>query len=402
MTSATVSFAAGEIIFREGDAPTTAFLVESGATEIFRGSPEAPQTLGQLGPGDLLGEMAVIDDSPRSASARAASDCVLTVIDHFQLRERLENADPIVRALLLAQLRRYRNVLSGLDRRAVLRSRAVPRTPGKLDALLAPAAGKIRLESQLMEAIDHQTLALQYQPIVGLVDNEVRGYEALVRWHHPERGIISPAEFIQLAEETELILPVGRYVLDHGCSALAKLAKCGRSDLHIAINTSARQLLDDKFLAEIESALKHHAVPPRALHVEITESLILDLDSVKRFMNGCREIGVDVLLDDFGTGYSNLGHVHTLTFDTIKLDQGFSRQALGSTRCLSVCKAIIDLSRALDAEIVVEGIETEAQRDLFRDLGCEYGQGWYFGKPLDVGTMLASHGYVEDSPPATA
>ncbi|MEO6065730.1 MAG: EAL domain-containing protein, partial [Lysobacterales bacterium] len=103
-----------------------------------------------------------------------------------------------------------------------------------------------------------------------------------------------------------------------------------------------------------------------------------------------------------GTGYSNLGHVHTLTFDTIKLDQGFSRQALNSPRCLSVCKAIIDLSRALDAEIVVEGIETEAQRDLFRDLGCEYGQGWLFGKPLDVDAMLASHGYIKESPPAVA
>jgi len=392
MTSATVSFAAGDIIFREGDAPTTAFLVESGTTEIYRGSPEAPQTLGQLGPGDLLGEMAVIDDSPRSASARAATDCVLTVIDHFQLRERLENADPIVRALLMAQLRRYRNVLSGLDRTAVLRARAAPRSAGKLEAMLAPAAGKIRLESQLMEALDQGTLALFYQPIVDLRDGTPRGYEALVRWHHPERGVVSPADFIQLAEETELILPVGRYVLDHGCSALAKLAKCGRTDLHIAINTSARQLLDDSFLTEIEAALIRHSVPPKALHVEITESLILDIEAVKRFINGCREMGVAVLLDDFGTGYSNLGHVHTLTFDTVKLDQGFSRQALTSPRCLAVCKGIIDLCRALDAEMVVEGIESEGQRDLFRDLGCEYGQGWLFGKPLDVDSMLASHG----------
>ncbi len=392
MTSATVSFAAGEIIFREGDAPTTAFLVESGNTEVFRGSPDAPQTLGQLGPGDLLGEMAVIDDSPRSASARAATDCVLTVIDHFQLRERLEKADPIVRALLMAQLRRYRSVLSGLDRTAVLRARATPRSTGKLEALLAPAAGKIRLESQLMEALDQGTLALFYQPVVDLRDGSPRGYEALVRWHHPERGVVSPADFIQLAEETELILPVGRYVLDHACSALAELARCGRTELHVAINTSARQLLDDRFLSEIQAALTRHHLPPKALQVEITESLILDIEAVRRFIDGCHEIGLTVLLDDFGTGYSNLGHVHTLTFDTVKLDQGFSRQALTSPRCLAVCKGIVDLCRALEAEMVVEGIENADQRDLFRDLGCEYGQGWLFGKPLDVEAMLASHG----------
>lgn len=391
MTSAKVNFAPGEVIFREGDAPTTAFMVESGSTEVYRGADNNPQILGQLGPGDLLGEMAIIDSSPRSASARALTDCVLTVLDHFQLRERLEKADPIVRALLLAQLRRYRSVLGSLDRRAVLRAGPALLGGRRLDDLLEPATGKIRLENQLKQALEDGSLELHYQPVVSLADSKTHGYEALVRWQHPERGVVSPVEFIQLAEETELILPVGRYVLDRACGMLAELARRGHGDLHIAVNSSARQLLDDRFLEEIGLALEHHGVRPQCLQIEITESLILDVEAVKRFIDGCRSLGVLVLLDDFGTGYSNLGHVHTLNFDMIKLDQSFTRQAIDSPRCLAVCRAVIELSCALEADVVVEGVETEEQRALFRDLRCAYGQGWLFGKPMAQEAMLARH-----------
>ena len=385
MSAYRVELAQGETLFREGDTPTTAFLIESGEIEVGTHQGGTYRVLGVLGPGDLLGEMAVIDDSPRTASARTLTPTILTPIDRAQFAERLETADPVVRALLLSQLSRYRSALAQLAGTQRTPWRARTATAATSEAA-SGALDKIRLESQLREALERRELEVRLQPILDIATQRVAGYEALTRWTHPERGAISPAEFIALAEETSLIVPVGEYVLREVCAALSRLDGAG-ADRFIAVNVSGRQLGDDAFIRRLLDTLAEYRASPQRLKIEVTESLVLDYDQVARFIGHCRAAGMRVALDDFGTGYSNLGHLHRLHFDTIKLDQGFIRQ-MDDPRCLAIVRAIVGMAQSLECDMVAEGVETPEQLLQLRTLGCQFAQGWLVGKPLPMGEAL--------------
>jgi diguanylate cyclase len=378
-------FKAGDLIFAEGDAPTGAYLIESGRIEISTTQLGEPRVLGVLGPGMLLGEMAVLDNSPRSASARAVTDCVLLPIDRRQFAERLAAADPVVRALLMSQLTRFRSAL------ATLTGDEPDTFPLHEDVGARQDAGafdKIRLENELRAALDRGQLEVRIQPIEEIVSGHIAGYEALVRWHHPERGWVSPAEFIRLAEETSLILPIGDYVLAKVCEMLAEFRRRGVKPLpFIALNVSARQLDDPKLVDRIIAELGKHALTPDRLKIEITESLVLDHGRVADVLARCHAAGMHVALDDFGTGYSNLGPLLTLDFDQIKLDQSFVR-ALDRPRGVALVGVIVAMARALDCSLVAEGVEKREQREILHHLGCRYAQGWLVGKPVTLAEAL--------------
>lgn len=386
-----VKVAAGEILFREGDAPTTAFLIEQGSLRVTALHDGESVILGELGPGALLGEMAVLDDAPRTATATALSDCLLTPVDRKQFAERLEDADPVVRALLFSQLARYRSALATLTGGAAPSS--IEDTAPPRDA--RHAHDKIRLESQLREALELHKLDVLLQPIWDIVAGRIAGYEALTRWQHPDRGAVSPAEFIALAEETSLIVPVGEYVLNEVCAALRRLADGGHTPF-IALNVSGRQLHDAGFVDRVIARARAHAVAPTQIKLEITESLVLDYTQVSELIAHCHAVGVRVALDDFGTGYSNLGHLHKLEFDTLKLDQGFVRQ-LDDARCMAVVRAIVGMARALGCDIVAEGVETQKQLTQLTALDCDFAQGYLIGRPQTVSAALdafATHNSV--------
>jgi EAL domain-containing protein (putative c-di-GMP-specific phosphodiesterase class I) len=377
----------GQYLFRQGDPPTTAFLIESGEIEVSTTQNGVKRVLGHLGAGDLLGEMAVLDESPRTASARAVSACVLMPIDRTQFAERLDAADPVVRALLMSQLARYRSALAQFSGQTLAPSQRqapvlVARSEGTEVAL-----EKIRLESQLREAMDRNELEVRLQPIFDISTDTIAGYEALTRWTHPERGAISPAEFIALAEETSLIVPVGEYVLREVCAALAAMQRRGGARF-IAVNVSGRQLTDDGFIGRVLDQLRLHGAEARHLKIEVTESLVLDYEQVARFVGHCHEAGMRVALDDFGTGYSSLGHLHKLRFDTLKLDQGFIRQ-LDDPRCMAIVRAIVGMAESLGCDMVAEGVETPEQLQQLRILGCQYVQGWLVGKPMPIDEAMA-------------
>src|SRR3954463_112743 len=327
----------GEVLFREGDAPTTAFLIESGSLRITAQRNGAPVVLSDLGAGALVGEMAVLDDSPRSATATALAACVLTPIDRAQFAERLQTADPVVRALLLSQVSRYRTALATFagDAPPVVGSNGAEMHGGEASSAL----DKIRLESQLREALERRELEIRLQPILEIGTRRLAGFEALTRWSHPERGPIAPTDFIALAEETSLIIPVGEYVLREVCSTLRRLADVSSRPLFIALNVSGKQFEDAQFVERVLAQIRAHGIKPAQLKVEITESLILDYAKVAALIDDCHRAGMLVALDDFGTGYSNLEHLHKLTFDTIKLDQSFVRQ-LDNPRCLAIVHAV--------------------------------------------------------------
>ncbi len=381
-----IELSPGEVLFREGDAPTTAFLIESGSLRITAQRDGVPMVLSDLGPGTLVGEMAVLDDSPRSASATALEPCVLTPIDRNQFAERLAAADPVVRALLLSQLSRYRTALATFTGHAD----GVATESIVAGGDSAHALDKIRLESQLRGALERRELEIRLQPILDIAERRIAGFEALTRWSHPERGAVSPADFITLAEETSLIVPVGDYVLREVCGALRRVADAvPAARPFIALNVSGRQLEDADFIERVLAQLHQHNVPPEWLKLEITESLILDYAKVNALIEHSHRAGIKVALDDFGTGYSNLGHLHRLAFDTLKLDQGFIRQ-LDDPRCLAIVRAVVGMASALGCDIVAEGVETEAQLHTLATLGCEYAQGYLVGKPQSLDEALAA------------
>ena len=383
-TSATRrTYSAGDIIFAEDDAPTTAFLIESGRVGVSTVQHGEIRELGELGPGALLGEMAVIDSGPRSATARALVDCVLTPIDRNQFAERLASADPVVRALLLSQLTRFRSALARLTgdvREEGLSS--IQDDTGAFD--------KIRLESELRAALERNELEVRLMPILKIASGKIAGYEALIRWQHPERGPVSPTEFIRLAEETSLILPIGDYVLARACDMLVQLRGLGRESLpFIALNVSARQIEDPQLIDRMLAHLEARNLPPGRLEVEITESLVFNQSQIAALIDRCHAAGMQVALDDFGTGYSNLGPVLSLEFDRIKLDQSFTR-ALDGPRGTGLVRAIVAMTKALDCEMIAEGVETQEQLDALREMGCDYAQGWLVGKPISLQEVLDS------------
>ncbi|MDR3387324.1 MAG: EAL domain-containing protein [Rudaea sp.] len=387
MTSAyRIELHPGQVLFREGDPPTTAFLIESGTLRITAQRAGLAVVLSDLGAGALVGEMAVLDDSPRSATATAVERCVLTPIDRTQFAERLATADPVVRALLMSQLSRYRTALATFAGGSTHAIRQAEPMPG-VEA--AHALDKIRLESQLREALERRELEIRLQPILEISSNRLAGFEALTRWSHPDRGAVSPADFIALAEETSLIIPVGEYVLREVCSTLRRLADEAKATLFIALNVSGRQLEDADFIDRVLTQVRAHGIAPEQLKLEITESLILDYAKVATLIDHSHRAGMRVALDDFGTGYSNLEHLHKLAFDTLKLDQSFVSQ-LQDPRCLAIVRAVVGMAAALGCDMVAEGVETAQQLEQLGALGCQYAQGYLVGKPLGVDQALAA------------
>ncbi len=373
---------AGEYLFREGDQPSSAFLIEEGTMEMHSGEGRRRLVLARLGPGDLLGEMAVVDRSPRTASALALSDSVLLVIDGDQIKDRLAASDPIIRMLLDGQMKRYRSMLSLLQGRGPTDSAADPAAESE------PGLSKFRLESHLRDALSQHKLEVRYQPILEIASGRVAGYEALVRWEHPTRGPVSPEEFIKLAEETSLIVPVGEYVFDVACAALDRL----RADPmpFVAVNVSARQLANEGLMQRVVERREALGLPPGCIKVEITESQALDYGQVAQVIEHCHRNRIEVSLDDFGTGYSHLTHLHHLDFDAIKIDQEFVREMFSSERAMSIVRAIVALGQAIHADLMVEGVETREQLEFLRSIGCRYAQGYLIGKPEPLESALAA------------
>ena len=374
---------AGEVLFHEHDAGDVAYLVERGRVRVSLHGGDSTLTLADLGPGDLVGEMALIDNAPRTATAVALEDTVLLVIDRGHLAERIAQTDPIVRALLSGQIKRYRTAL------ATLQGGAVPEH--SLDVDDATAVAKIRLESQLREALDGGRLQMHLQPLLDIPSNTIAGYEALIRWNHPERGPVSPLEFITLAEETSLIVPVGQYMLEAAISALVTMRSHGLAQLpFLSINVSARQLQEADLIQSLLARLKDAALPASAVKLEITESQVLDYPHALEVLGACRAAGIRVALDDFGTGFSNLSHLSALAFDTVKIDQAFLRGVEGSTKAAAMLDAIVGLVRATGAEALAEGVETQEQLQTLRRLGVRYAQGYLIGKPQPLADALAA------------
>ncbi|MGO9901989.1 MAG: EAL domain-containing protein [Solirubrobacteraceae bacterium] len=236
---------------------------------------------------------------------------------------------------------------------------------------------RMAIEDGLRHAVERDQLELHYQPLIDLIDERIVGFEALVRWRHPERGPITPEQFIPIAEETGLIVAIGSWVLSSVCEQLVQWPE----EIHVSANLSARQI-HPQLVTEVEQLLAEHAITPARLVLEITESLVLD-PSIKPVIASLRALGVQLALDDFGTGYSSLGSLQRFPLDLLKLDRTLI-DTLTDERGLAVVRAAIELGQALGVQVIAEGIKDRAQLNTLRELGCPLGQGFLFAKPLPL------------------
>ncbi|WP_432835390.1 putative bifunctional diguanylate cyclase/phosphodiesterase [Dactylosporangium sp. CA-092794] len=251
---------------------------------------------------------------------------------------------------------------------------------------------RLELRAALDQAVKEQQFVLQYQPIVDLETGEPRGFEALVRWNRPGRGIVAPGHFIDVAEESGLIVPIGRTVLQQAAAAAVRGQRPGAAGAprYISVNVSARQFRTPGFVEEIRQLLRGSGMAPGTLLLEITESLLLrDDDQVRADLDALRAMGVRLAIDDFGTGYSSLSYLQHMPIDVLKIDKSFIDDIHSSAQQRAVVTAIVQLARTLNLSVVAEGVEHEAQREALRQIGCPYGQGYLFARPLPEAEAFA-------------
>ena len=243
------------------------------------------------------------------------------------------------------------------------------------------AVDRMAIRADLERAIDQGAIDVAYQPIVELASGEVIGFEALARWEHPERGVVSPAEFVPIAEDSGLMIPLGQGVLERACQQLGQWTAGNPSaSWMVSVNLSARQLLSPDLVAGVQSALDAAGLPPSALVLEITESVLLtDSERVLRRLHRLKDLGVQIAIDDFGTGYSSLSYLQRVPFDLLKIDRAFVAALRHEDPQATLVRTIMDLSRTLGRTAVAEGIEEQAELDGLLALGCELGQGRLFG-----------------------
>jgi diguanylate cyclase (GGDEF)-like protein/PAS domain S-box-containing protein len=262
----------------------------------------------------------------------------------------------------------------------------------------APILARLEIETELRTAIEHGDLRVHYQPIVEFSSERVVALEALVRWEHPERGLIPPDEFVPVAEQSGLIHRMGEFVLDEACRALRSLQPSPEGPIHVTVNLSAAQFESPELPQIVAAALRRSELAPELLVLEITETTVMsDTELTVQRLKALKKLGVRLAIDDFGTGYSSLSYLRRFPVDILKIDRSFVRNIDGSAEESALAQAILKLAQTFKLDAVAEGIERHEQLDALTQMGCRFGQGFYFSKPRpldDIKPLLSSVGIV--------
>jgi EAL domain-containing protein (putative c-di-GMP-specific phosphodiesterase class I) len=390
-TNSRVWFKAGETIMRQGEPGNSAYIIESGRVEILFEKPDGRmQCVGTRGSDTMIGEMALVDDAPRTATVRAIEDCTLLELSKEDFSGRLRQADPVLRMTAQVILNRYRDMLS----RAEITG---PEPAVPAEAIEVSNAERqqviecVRLNNEFRQALQGGELELYYQPVVSLQTGEIRGFEALMRWQHPVRGFIAPALFIPMAENSGLIVEASAWALREACAALKRVEKAtGRKDLFVSVNLSTMDFIAPGIVNRVFESLHASGLEPHRLHLEITERLLMHQpERARAILEEFHSIGVQISIDDFGTGYSSLSYLHSFPIDVLKIDRSFVTAMRKDTRSHELVRAIVSLGRNLGIKVIAEGVEESAEALALANLACDEGQGYHFARPLTEDRLAA-------------
>jgi diguanylate cyclase len=403
--SANRQFSKGEALMREGEPGDCAYIIESGNVEILVQRDGQLLQIGTRGPGSMLGEMAMIDDKPRTATVRALEDCTAIEITREDFAHRVESADPVLKMVMRIVTSRYRDMIARTDAIRVMPATPAAEAAEKSDSSSATALSTIRLNNELKEALEKKQLMLFFQPIIDVQNMKIGGFEGLMRWKHPVNGMISPGVFIPVAEDSGLITELSRLALELACDAAIKLQAVASKDLigpdplFVGVNFSVKDFSAIDLPGLLKAAIDEKQMDPLQIHLEIVESLLMDSpEKARAVLEKCREIGINISIDDFGSGYSSLSYLHFFPIDTLKIDQSFIRTLSKEQGSKVLVKAIIGLAHNLGMKVIAEGVETADDAAFLRSHGCEYIQGYFFSKPLAI--EVASEFVQNWQPPA--
>ncbi len=381
----------GDVIFRQGDHGQHALFIERGAVDVLIKKDGTDQTIASLGAGEIIGEMSMIDDAPRSATVIATEETEVIVIQRSRFIAPLTSADPMMNLILRVVLTRFRDAQN--------RYSGITREPGKKDESLEEirrlAFERINDERDLMHGLEAQEFEMHYQPLIDLETRRLAGVEALMRWRKADGSFVSPDHFIPLAEYTGMIVELGRFALE---TSLADQARFLEMFTHsfpdakppfMSTNVSGLQLSNLDEIDRIGEIIQKSGIDLTQIKLEITETLMVEnpahaADALKKL----KALGLSLAIDDFGTGYSSLSYLHMFPLDTLKIDRMFVNSMDQSESSRRIVNSIVGLALALEMNIVAEGIETEAQADALKSLTCHYGQGYFFAKPQTAENVL--------------
>jgi EAL domain-containing protein (putative c-di-GMP-specific phosphodiesterase class I) len=250
------------------------------------------------------------------------------------------------------------------------------------------AIKRLRTEYELRRALERNEFVLHYQPKVRLADQQIVGVECLIRWEHPERGLLAPYEFIEVAEETGAIVDMGTWIIQEACRTGQELSEQAKRNFQIAVNISPRQFRDPNLVATIRRNLRESGLNPSTLELEITETMLMgDVEAANTTVRQLHELGVRMAIDDFGTGYSSLNYLKKFPINTVKVDRSFIMDIPESADDKAITSAVIAMAHRLNMEVVAEGVETHEQLNFLLEHDCEYAQGFLFAKPLSLDNL---------------
>lgn len=385
--STQTEFKKGDLLMEQGAIGDCAYVIEKGRVEIFIDYPDGTtQKLAERGEGTIIGEMALVDRQRRTASVRAITDCTTIQITKDDFQRRLKATDPVMKMITQVILTRYRDTLSRIN---TFDESAIYPPPEEVERR-ATSEGKtvetLKTTNEFKRAIKNNELVLHYQPIISLEDGSIKGFEALMRWIHPEKGFMPPNLFIPIAEDSGLIIEATDWAIEEACNALQRMkAICPSlaSDVFMSVNFTALDMLQPDFLDKLVAVTDRTKTPPHHIKLEMTERLLMNNpEKVRNMLHSCREKGFKIAIDDFGTGYSSLSYLHHYPIDTLKIDRSFVMQMANSESALNLVQGIINLGKSLHMQLVAEGIEEDIEAKLLLESGCVMAQGYKYSKPL--------------------
>jgi len=376
---------------KQGDIGMNAYIIESGRVEIILTNGDgSEQSLGTRGSGAMIGEMALIDNAPRTATIRAIEECQLLEISKEDFSKRLEKADPVLKMTTQVILTRYRDMLmrTGIMSYENSCSRA---EAAELEYVQSSeVVESIKIENEFKLALMNGDVSLHYQPLISFTSGRIVGFEALMRWNDPKAGFIPPSQFIPIIEDSGFIVEASRWALKKSLMALKNIeAQTGHDDYFMSVNFTSHDFAADGFIESVYETLSVTDVKPQNLHLEITERLLMGQpEQAKETLDMCRAAGMGISIDDFGTGYSSLSYLQSFPINTLKIDRSFINDMMNDDGAMALVKSMLQLSHNMGMKTIAEGVETAEQAHQLKDMGCEIAQGYHFARPMPEGDVI--------------